>query len=415
MNYFLPQAKVVCPGSSWNGKITNLRLSRLHLISIGDAVSAEENDHILKKGLSISPGWVEMRAKFYDPGFPEKENLESGSKAAALGGYTHIGVLPHSLPTLDNRTGVHYIIEKSKNLPTKILPVGSLSIGMEGKDLAELFDLKEAGCIAFSDGGIPIENTVFLKIAMHYAASTDSVVFLRPDDAYLSALGDVREGINSTLAGIHSIPEVSETIGIERIARLIEYTSCRVHFTSISTLGGLEVLKSLKKLGLNVTSDVSVAHLLFTDDEILNYDSNFKIFPPLGNAETQSRLIEAVKSGLIDTVSADHDPHEIESKKCEFHHAKAGISSLQAAFSMLIQAIPDLDENTLINLLSIRPREILRLGCPSFEEGEKADYTLYQLDGNTIYTNSNWASNSENFPSFEKELKGRVEMTIMSS
>ena len=413
MNYFLPNVKIVCPGSTWNGVTTNLRFSKSNLIAIGNSVTSKEGDQILEEGLMISPGWVELRAKFYDPGFPEKEDLKSGTQAAALGGYTHVGALPHGSPCLDNRTGVRYLLEKSKNLPSKVLPIGSLSAGMQGKEMAELNDLKQAGCMAFSDGGLPIADTVFLKTALQYASSTDSVVFIRPDDAFLSKYGDVREGIHSTLAGIQSTPEFSETIGIERIARIIEYTNCKVHLTSISTISGLEVLKSLKEKGLPITADVSVAHLLFNDKEILDYDSNFKLSPPLGNEETQKKLIEAVKSGLIDVVSSDHDPQEIESKQCEFHLAKPGISSIQASFSLLLEAIPSLPEERIVELLSSNPRNILQMGSPQFIEGEKSDYTLFQPKDSTFYSRANWASNSENFPKLGTELNGKVIMTVI--
>jgi dihydroorotase len=415
MNYFLPKVKIVCPGSTWNGITTNLRFSESILISIGHSVEPSLGDEILEEGLVISPGWIELRAKFYDPGFPEKEDLASGALAASLGGYTHVGVLPHASPCIDNRTGVRYLLEKAKNLPAKILVIGSLSKGMLGTEMAELSDMKGAGCTAFSDGGLPIANTVFLKTSLQYAASTDSVVFIRPDDAFLSQYGDAREGIHSTLAGIQSIPEISEAIGVERIARVIAYTGCRVHLTSISTISGLEILQHLKSSGLPVSADVSISHLLFNDKEILDYDSNFKLSPPLGNEETQHKLREAVLSGLIDTVSADHDPHEVESKQCEFHLAKSGMSSIQGAFSLLMEAMPSLPHTRLVELLSSKPREILRMKSPLFLEGETVDYTLFKPDGNSEFSTSNWASESTNFPKFGSSLKGKVIMTAITT
>lgn len=408
MKFFLPQALWVYPGHTNNGKRFDMRIVDGVLAVCENVAEPNEHDVVLPEGLNISPGWIDIGANFCDPGDPQKETLSSGLNAAEKGGYTHVAISPRTQPIADNKSTIAYWKRESRNFKTKILPIAALSQNLENINLAELFDLVSNGSLAFSDGGKPISNTLFLKVALEYAASVNAVVMIRPDDPYLVDSGELWEGVEATLAGIPGRPSFSEEMAIERLGHLIEYSNCKVHFTSISTSGGLRAIEKLKKSGLKISCDVQVAHIALDEQLIHTYDSLFKHQPPLPNSITKSELLNALKSGLIDHLASGHEPVNPESKICEFKHALPGISCIEATFSMWCSSDANLKAEDVAMRLSISPRKILDIELPNWQVGHPINATVFSMTDNSVFTKENWLSKSKNFPWFQKALKGKV-------
>lgn len=413
MKQYIPEVRIIQPDGPLHQVVQDLWLEDGYLAE-PPTDPLHSADEVFASGLCISAGWVDLRARAYDPGKPERENLHSLLSAAALGGFTQVNVLPDTEPAADGRSMFDYWKRQSVNAPAKGLFTGAISKNNEGKELAELFDMKQFGGLAFSDIGIPISNTLFLKVAMEYCASVELPLLLRPDDAFLYRSGDVREGVNSHHCGMPGIPAISESIGVERLAELALYTGCKVHLTGISTLEGLERLRQWKAKGAPLTADVSIAHLTMDDRGLLHFDSLWKHHPPLPTMNDRMALLEAVQEGLIDAVCSDHHPVDHERKHCEFHLAEEGISCIQAVYPLLQTALGEKAEDHIVKLLSVGPRKVLQLSTPQFQRGEKADYTLFNPEGDTHFQLNQWSSLSQNFPFFGQMFKGHVIRTFLT-
>lgn len=413
MKQYIPQVRIIQPDGPLHQAVQDLWLEDGYLAH-PPANPLHSADEVFPAGLCISAGWVDLRARAYDPGKPERENLQSLLSAGALGGFTHVNVLPDTEPAADSRSMFDYWKRQSSHAAAKGLFTGAISKNNEGKELAELFDMKQFGAQAFSDVGKPIANTLFLKVAMEYCASVGLPLMLRPDDAFLYRSGDVREGVNSHHCGMPGIPSISERIGVERLAELALYTGCAVHLTGLSTREGLDSLQQWKAKGAPLTADVSIAHLTMDDRGLLQFDSLWKHHPPLPSLNDRMALIEAVQEGLIDAVCSDHQPVDYERKHCEFHLAEEGISCIQAVYPLLQTALGEHAEEHIVRLLSIGPRRVLQLASPQFKVGEKADYTLFNPQGETLFQVNEWASLSQNFPFFDQMFKGHVISTFLT-
>jgi len=406
MKVHLPKARIVQPHGPLNGKIRDLWFENGALLAPPKKFNGDDV-HALAEGCFVSAGWVDLRARSFDPGKPERETLSSLLCAADAGGYEQVGVLPATEPTTDHPSVIEYAKHKSQGAKSRPLFIGALSRGLLGKELAELAELKESGAVAFSDGGRPIANSHFLKVAMEYSTMLGKPLMLRPDDPFLFGTGAAREGKNSFRFGMAGVPAASEVIGIDRIAELARYTSCSVHLTSISTKEGLDRLRQYKSKGYPLTADVAIAHLTLGQEGLLNFDTNWKQVPPLGNEDDQLALVEGLCDGSIDAVVSDHHPVNVEQKVCTYQEAEEGISCIQATHSLL-RSIPGLSEERFVELMSTGPRKILGLSQPDFQPGGSYGYTLYRPDSKTQYATENWHSTSVNFPFLGQTLPGEI-------
>ncbi len=382
-----------------NGKIKNLSKS----ISDSDAKLIEADN------LHVSAGWIDLHAHFQDPGYEYKEDLKSGSQAAALGGFTRVCLSPLCEPIADSKSQIEYIYNRRFQGPVELMPYGSVSKQAKGSSLAELADMKSAGAIAFSDDKNSIQNPNLLSRALLYAQAVDGLVMNFPNTHSLAPKGVMNEGEWSTKLGLKGIPELSEDLMVSRDIDLVKYTNGRLHFAYLSSPNSLELVKKAKKEGLGITCDVPAHHLIFTDEALVEFDSRYKTMPPLRSESSVKALIKAVKSGLIDALCSDHWPEDIEAKKRELDHAAFGVIGLQTAFAAANTALKSSCElSEIIALFTSGPSKVLGLEETEIKIGEAANLTLFNPEAEIEFSKEQVVSKSQNSPFFAKKLKGKV-------
>lgn len=355
--------------------------------------------------LHISQGWFDSSVSFGEPGFEERETIENGLNTAAKSGFTAVAVNPNTYPVVDNKSAIEFIKNKASNTATDLFPIGNLTKGAEGKDLAELFDMKNSGAIAFGDYNKSISNANFLKISLQYAQNFDGLVLSFPQDNSIAGKGLVNEEKNSTKLGLNGMPALAEEMQIARDLFILEYTGGKLHIPTISTANSVSQIKKAKKKGLNVTCSVAAHHLVLNDDELTKFDSNSKILPPLRTSKDSKALIKGLKNGTIDMITSDHNPIDIEHKKVEFQNAKFGTIGLESLFGALNNVI---ETEVLIKCLTTNPRNRFNILNTSINEGEKANLTLFNPNSTYRFTEDNIISTSKNSIFLDKTLNGKV-------
>lgn len=369
----------------------------------------EPADEIIDaKNAFISPGFTDIFAHAADPGFEHNETLASLADAAIAGGYTTVAVLPNTNPVVDKKTTVSYIKNTAANLPVHVCSMGAVSKQIEGKELAEMYDMKSAGAVAFTDGIKPVQNAGLLLKALQYVKAFNGVIIQVPIDTSIGANGLMHEGITSTRLGLPGIPAMAEELIVARDIKLSRYTDSHVHFTGVSSPKSLEYINRAKEGGLKVTCSVTPYHLYFCDEDLLNYDTNLKVNPPLRSKEDMIALRRAVMNGTVDAIASHHIPQDWDSKTIEFEYAKEGMISLQTALFCLVTILPDISPEQVVNLFSIHPRKILSLPQTIIEVGATAECTLWSKIGTTTLTLENNKSKSNNSPFMNKTLQGGI-------
>jgi dihydroorotase len=343
-----------------------------------------------------------------DPGLETKEDIKSGTAAAQAGGFTGVAVLPITKPVVQSKGEIAYILNKAKNNLVNVYPIGAISKDLEGKELAELFDMKNAGAIAFSDGSKAIADDGFVSRALQYCLGFDGLLILYPENKAIAGKAQVNESKNNVLLGMKGIPALAEEMQIVRDIFLATYHDAPIHITNISTAGSVALIKKAKKDGIKITCDVAAHQLVFTEELLNDFDSNYKVKPPLRSKIDQKALISGLKDGTIDAISSQHRPHEIEFKDVEFEIASFGIIALQTVLPLVLEA--GLDVNLIVEKLAINPRKLLNLPIPTIKIGEEANFTVYHPSKEWNYTTANNESKSNNSPLLGKTLKGKVEL-----
>ena len=414
MDVFIKQATIISEGSVHHLKVKDILIKKGKIAEIDDSIDAKGVQEIKEEGLYVSSGWIDMQANIQDPGYEHKEDIQTASAAAAAGGFTKLVVSAISNPVRDSKSPLEYL-KKNAQPNVELLPLGAVTKGAEGKELAELFDLKEAGAVGFSDGKRSIKNPNVLNRALLYTQAFDGVVFNFPHTEEVAYQGVMNEGETSTNLGLKGIPELAESLMVARDLSILEYTSGALHFNSISTVKALEFIAKAKKEGMQVTCDVASYNLLLNDTEVNEFDTRFKTTPPFRSKETIKALIKGVKNGTVDAISSDHTPEDIEEKKKEFNHAAFGIINLQTSFAAANTALrKTLPIEQIISHFTNKPAAILGLNPTSIEVGEKADLTLFQPNAEYIFRKEMVVSKSKNSPFFNRNLTGKVVGTIAS-
>jgi dihydroorotase len=408
MKILIEQALIVDPNSPHNGSTRDIFIEDGRIVSIGSGSGAATDKVIRHPGLHVSPGWVDVFAHFCDPGYEYKETLETGAAAAAAGGYTDVFVIPNTRPVIDSKSQVEYIRRSAASLMIDIRPIGAMTRGLEGKDLAEMYDMRNSGAIAFSDGANPVQSAGLLLKGLQYVKAFDGVIIQVPDDRTVGSGGLINEGIVSTRLGLPGKPGIAEELMIARDIHLVRYTGSRIHFTGISLPRSLEYIRQAKESGLSVSCSVTPHHLFFTDADLVDYDTNLKVYPPLRDERSVNELRTAVLEGWVDTIASHHLPHEFDSKIVEFEYAKPGMSSLETAYAALRTALPQLTPTRTVELLSLRPRQLFGLEQPRIAEGQEAKLTFFDPAGETRQTAATMKSRSKNSPFIGRVLQGRV-------
>ncbi len=408
MKILIRQATIIDEQSPFNGLIKDILVEKDQIIAIADHIKESADQIIESPDLLVSVGWVDTFAHFCDPGIEYKETLETGSEAAAAGGFTHVFVLPNTDPVVDNKSQVSYIVQNSYSLPVSIHPIGAITKKIEGKDLAEMYDMNNNGAIAFSDGLSPVQTAgLFLK-ALLYVKAFDGVLIQVPIDKSIGSGGLINEGIISTQLGLPGIPAISEETIIKRDIDLARYTDSKLHITGISTATSIELITEAKKEGLNISCSVTPYQLHFCDEDLVNYDTNLKLNPPLRTRKDMLALQKAVKEGWIDCIASNHLPQNWDNKICEFEYAKSGMIGLQTSYPAVNSILPELSSEQIVALFSTNARKIFDLPATNINVGSKAELSLFSRNGTTTLTAGNNKSKSINSAFLEKELKGKV-------
>ncbi|MGZ3757664.1 MAG: dihydroorotase [Mucilaginibacter sp.] len=409
MNLLIKSATIIDPNSSFHQKIADILITDGMITQIGKGIEADA-PVFEAKGKHVSPGFFDLNCNIGELGFETKETLETGTRAAAAGGFTGLALMPNTQPPVHSKAEVEYLLNRAKNNLVDVYPLGAISHKRDGKDMAEMYDMYLSGAKAFTDGNRPVQDAGLMERALLYTKGFDALVFSYPEDTAIAGKAKVNEGEVSTYLGMKGIPSLAEELIIARDLYLAEYTGSKIHFSTISTSRSVELIREAKQKGLPVTCDVAAYHLVLTDEELKGFDSNYKVKPPLRIQKDVDALIAGLKDGTIDAIVSQHTPHEIEFKDVEFEVAEYGSIGLQTAFSLGLQA--GLDIELLVQKLAINPRTILAVDVPVIAEGQNANLVILDKDAEWVYTKQNNQSKSANSPFIGSNLKGKVLLTL---
>jgi dihydroorotase len=404
-NIVLKNATIIDPKSPFHKQIVDIKIQEGTIIEIGKNIASDDNFiEIIEDNLHVSQGWMDSSVSFGEPGYEDRETIANGLKVAAKSGFTAVALQPNSFPVLDNQSQIRFVLDRAKNQATDMFPIGALTVGSEGNDLAELFDMKNAGAIAFGDYNKAIQNANIQKIALQYVQDFDGLVISFCQDNNIKGKGIVHEGPISTKLGLKGIPTLAEELHIARNLFLLEYTGGKMHIPTISTIKSIALINEAKAKGLNVTCSVAIHQLVLTDTVLEGFDSRYKVNPPLRDEVTRKALINAVIDGTIDCITSDHNPLDIEHKKLEFDLAKDGTIGLESAFGALQSVLP-LD--IIIEKLTAA-KSIFGLESNAINKGEKASISLFNTNSNWTFTKESILSKSKNSAFLGQTMKGKA-------
>lgn len=405
MNLLLRKAKIIDVNSIFHNKVVDVEINNGIFSAIGEHLPLKKDfKEINLDHLQISNGWFDSSVSLGEPGFEDRETIQNGLNVAAKSGFTKIALQPNTFPIIDNQSQINFVKSKANGFATEIYPIGALTKNSEGNDLAELFDMKNAGAIAFGDYNKNMNNPNLLKIALQYVQDFDGLVVAFSQESNIKGNGVVNEGIVSTRLGLKGIPALAEELQIAQNLFVLEYTGGKLHIPTISTAKSAQLIREAKAKGLKVTCSVSVHHLVLTDEKLETFDTRYKVSPPLRTNEDRLELIKAVKDGTIDLITSDHNPIDIEHKKMEFDLAKNGTIGLESAFGALLTVLPIeiiIDKLTSANKLFLQKQEVIAIDST-------ANITLFTTEGNSIFTAENILSKSKNSAFLGMEMKGKV-------
>ena len=396
---------------SGRSKKGNVVIERNKIKSVGSTGGAKGETKIDCSGLVITHGFCDVHVHFREPGREDKETLQTGSRAALAGGFTRVCIMPNTSPPLDSPESIRFVVEKAEECPVHIHPIGAVTKGQKGQELTEIQGIISEGAVALSDDGLPISDAQVMRLALEYTSMFDKPVINHAEDECLRNNGLMHEGEISTRLGLAGNPSLAEAIMIQRDLELANMIQTKLHVPHVTSAGGAANIRRMKKLNSNITAEVTPHHLFFNDQALLEYNTNFKVAPPIRTEDDRKELIKAVKDGTFDCIATDHAPHTIEEKEATFESAPFGMIGLESCFGA-VNKVLDMPLKELLKLLTVNPRRVMGFEEDLFKIGCAAELTILDPDQEWIYKEQNIYSKSRNTPFIGEKLKGKVRYTI---
>jgi dihydroorotase len=416
MRLLVRNGRVIDPASRLDATVDVL-IEDGRISQVGPRLSASGAEILDATGRVVAPGLIDIHVHLREPGFEYKETIESGTVAAAAGGFTAVAAMANTSPTNDTAAVTEFILRRAAEVgKVTVYPVGAISKGLEGKRLTEIGELVSAGAVAVSDDGHPVEDPYLMRRAMEYATLFDIPIIEHCETLALHPGGTMHEGFWSTSLGLRGIPAASEEIAVRRNIILAELTGARLHIAHLSTRGALEAVREAKRKGLPVTCEAAPHHLLLTDEAVRGYDPNTKMKPPLRSEEDRQSLLTGLADGTIDAIATDHAPHHADDKCMEYDKAAFGVVGLETAVPLCLDRLVNrgtISLPRLIELLSAKPARILGLPKGSLAVGADADVTILDLDRPFTVRPETFQSKGRNTPFAEWNLRGRPVTTLV--
>jgi len=396
---------------SGRSKKGNVVIERNKIKSVGSIGGTKGGTKIDCSGLVITHGFCDVHVHFREPGREDKETLQTGSRAALAGGFTRVCVMPNTSPPLDTPESIRFIVEKADECPDHSHPIGAATKGQKGQELTEIQGNISEGAVALSDDGFPISDAQVMRLALEYTSMFDKPVINHAEDECLRNNGLMHEGEISTRLGLAGNPSLAEAIMIQRDLELANMIQAKLHVPHVTSAGGAANIRRMKKLNPNITAEVTPHHLFFNDQALLEYNTNFKVAPPIRTEDDRKELIKAVKDGTFDCIATDHAPHTIEEKEATFESAPFGMIGLESCFGA-VNKVLDMPLKELLKLLTVNPRRVMGFEEDLFKIGCAAELTILDPAQEWIYKEQNIYSKSRNTPFIGEKLKGKVRYTI---
>jgi dihydroorotase len=387
------------------------------VLKLGHGLTAPAGTQTIDaKGLIVTPGLIDMHVHLRDPGLEYKEDIATGSRAAAAGGFTSVACMPNTSPVIDNKAVTSYILNKALNeAVVNVFPIGSITKGGKGESLSEMGELKEAGCVAVSDDGRPVASAELMRRALEYAKGVGITVISHSEELSLVGDGVMNEGFTSTGLGLKGIPWAAEDVAVAREVYLAEFTGAPVHIAHISTQGSARIIRNAKARGVKVTCETAPHYFTLTDEAVLGYNTNAKMNPPLRSAADLAAMKAGLADGTIDAIATDHAPHHPDEKDVEFNIALNGIVGLETSLSLSLKLVEEgvLDLKALVSLMSCNPAKILGLDRGTLKPGAVADVTVIDPQREWQVIAEKLESKSKNSPFLGCRMKGAAAYTIV--
>ena len=406
MNVLIKRARIFRQEKGSEGRQQDILIRDGIIEKIESSIISDDAHVINGEGLCVSSGWVDIFAHLEDPGHDHRETIQSGSLAGASGGFTDLMLLPNTRPVIDCKSQIEYIRSKSAAVIPNLHPIGSISKGNMGKELAEMYEMQSSGAPAFSDGLQPVQHAGLMLKALQYVTAKKSILIQLPDDQSIQPSGLMHEGLVSTTMGLPGKPALAEELMVSRDIGLLRYTESRLHLTGISSAASVELIRQAKKQGLDISCSVTPYHLYFKDEDLSQYDTNLKVNPPLRSETDRLALIQAVREGIIDCITSHHLPRHRDEKECEFQLAETGMSGLESVFGASNHILGD--PRLLTEMLCYGPRRIFNLPAPEIAPGNPALLTIFNPEAEWTFDLSSARSKSLNNAFIGKKMKGKV-------
>ncbi len=410
MRIFVRNARITDPTSLHNGQELDLLIEDGIIAQLGKELDPTGADELIEgEGIHVSQGWIDLFATVGDPGLEHRETVASALDAAAGGGFTRMAVSPESFPVSDGKSGVEYLLGKAKGHTVQLIPLGAITKGLKGAEMAEMYDMVRAGAGGVSNGKHTVSDSKLMQVAMQYALDLGVPFYSYAEDVRMAAGSQMHEGEVSTVLGLKGVPALAEELAVARDLYLARYTGMPLHFSHITTAGAVQLIREAKAQGLPVTASVPAHHLLLIDANVETFDSNYKVRPPFRDSSHVDALWIGLLDGTLDAVCSDHEPLDREAKFMEFGQATPGIVALETLFPTLLKAAEGRCHlEGIIQMLTTGPRKVLGIERSPIAEGAKAELTLFSTDMEWNLGPQTSASLSANSPFFGKTLTGRA-------